>query len=183
MGSMLKLYEEVDAYQIVLDWIEEHAEEISAAGGELPKELIELLDSVGGAVEEKVERTVLVIRNLKRNADAAKAEAEHLTAMAATHQRQADSLKAYLTFQMERAGMKKFKGAKAQAWFQKNGRPSIRPKDPNKIPKKYQRVVIEFDGQKAYEDFKSADLIPEPEEGAVEIDGLVIERGKHLQIR
>lgn len=183
MGSMLKLYEEVDAYQIVLDWIEEHAEEISNAGGELPPELVELLDSVGGSVEEKVERTVLVIRNLKRNADAAAAEAKHLAAIAATHQRQADSLKDYLALQMERAGMQKFSGAKAKAWFQKNGRPSIRPKNPDAIPKKYQRVIVEFDGQKAYEDFKAADLIPDPEDGAVEIDGLVIERGKHLQIR
>src|SRR5690606_22994620 len=64
-APMLKLYEHVDQYQVVLDWIEEHAAEIEAAGGVLPPELEELLDQAEGALQEKVERVALVIQNLK----------------------------------------------------------------------------------------------------------------------
>lgn len=183
MATALKLYEAVDAYETVLDWIDEHEAEIRAAGGELPAELAALLDEVEGDLSTKVERTALVILNQRRNAEAAEAEAKRLSAIAATYERQAEALSSYLRQQMQRAGTAKVETPRAKAWLQKNGRPSIRLADPNAIPERFRRVRVEFDSQKAYEEIKVAGLIPEPEDGAVELDGLIIERGQHLRVR
>lgn len=181
-APMLKLYEYVDQYQAILDTIEERAEEIAAAGGVLPPDLEAALDAVDGSITEKIERVALVVQNLAANAKAAEEEAKRLAALAATYTRQADSLKRYLHAQLLRLGETRVETPRVKVAVQKNGRPSIRPANPDAIPEKYQRVRIEFDGQRAYEDLKAAGLLPD-EPGTVEIDGLVIERGTHLRIR
>jgi len=178
---MLKLYEHVDQYQIVLDWIEEHAAEIEAAGGVLPPELEELLDQAEGALHEKVERVALVVQNLKANAEAAQAEAKRLQAIARTYERQAEALKTYLHVQLQRAGLDRIEAPRAKVRVQLNGRPTIRPADPNNIPEPYRKVVITFDSEAAYRDLKERGLIPAGP-GRVEVDGLLVERGTHLRI-
>jgi hypothetical protein len=186
MATLLRLYEEVDQLETVLDWLEEHEAEIQAAGGVLPPELEELLEQVEGTLTEKLERTALVVQNLTANAKAAKAEADRLASLASTYERQAESLKAYLHMQMQRAGIAKHQGARCKLWTQKNGRPSVRLADPEAIPEAFQRHIparIEFDGQAAYQHLKEHGAIPEPEDGEVEIEGLVVSRGTHLRIR
>jgi hypothetical protein len=178
----LRLYECVDALETVLDWIAENEEAVKAAGGELPPELESLLNEVEGNFQEKVERTALVIRNQMANALAAQSEADRLRKIAATYTNQADTLKTYLHAQLQRVGATRIQTARAKVWTQTNGRPSIRLADPEVIPEEFRRVRVEFDGQAAYESLKDAGLIPTPEEGAVEINGLVVERGTHLRI-
>src|SRR5690606_10969359 len=180
-APMLKLYEHVDQYQIVLDWIEEHAAEIEAAGGVLPPELEELLDQAEGALQEKVERVALVVQNLKANAEAAQAEAKRLQAIAQTYERQANALKTYLHAQLQRAGIDRVDTPRAKVRIQVNGRPTIRPADPDNIPEPYRKVVITFDGEAAYRDLKERGLIPAGP-GRVEVAGLLVERGTHLRI-
>lgn len=183
MPTAMKLYEHVDALETVLDWVAEHEDEIRAAGGVLPPALEELLDEVEGDLETKVERTALVIRNQLANATAAQTEAERLTKIAGSYTRQAEMLKTYLKSQLDRSGKSKLETPLVKVWTQKNGRPSVKLADPTVIPAAFQRVRVEFDGQAAYEALKAANAIPEPEDGAVEIDGLVVERGTHLRIR
>jgi hypothetical protein len=180
---MLKLYEEVDQLQVVLDWMTEHEEEIAAAGGELPPELLELLEQVEGSVETKLENTALVALNLSANAKAAKAEADRLGAIATSYARQADSLKNYLHQQMERAGIKKHEGARAKLWIQANGAASVRLRNPDYVPQPFRRVRIEFDAAAANAYLKANNCIPKPEDGPIEIEGLVVSRGTHLRIR
>lgn len=182
MSTAMKLYEHVDALETVLAWIDEHEEEIRAAGGVLPPELEELLDEVEGDFRTKVERTALVILNQLANAAAAQTEAERLRAIAATYARQAETLKTYLQMHLQRVGARKIETPRAKVWVQANGRPSIRLADPRVIPAEFQRVSVEFDSQKAYEALKAANAIPEPEDGRIQIDGLVVERGVHLRI-
>jgi hypothetical protein len=181
-ATAMKLYEHVDQLEAVLDWIADNEDEIKAAGGELPPEVEQMLDQVEGDLKTKVERTALVIQNQLANAAAAKAEADRLSKIAGTYQRQADALKAYLKAQLDRAGIAKVETPLAKVWTQTNGRPSIRPAT-DEIPPAFQRVKIEFDGALAYETVKDAKLIPEPKDGRVQALGLIIERGTHLRIR
>jgi hypothetical protein len=178
---MLKLYEHVDQYQVVLDWIEEHAAEIEAAGGVLPQQLEELLEEVEGSLQQKVERIALVVQNLRANAEAAASEAKRLQAIAQTYERQAATLKAYLHAQLQRAGIERIDAPRAKVRIQINGRPTIRPANPENIPEPYRKVIITFDGEAAYRDLKARGLIPGGA-GRAEVDGLLVERGTHLRI-
>ena len=182
MTSTLRLYECVDALEAVLDWIAENEEAVKAAGGELPPELEAMLNEVEGNFQEKVERTALVIRNQMANALAAQSEADRLRKIAATYTNQAEALKSYLHDQLRRVGATRIQTARAKVWVQANGRPSIRLADPEVIPAAFQRTRVEFDSQAAYESLKARNEIPDPEDGAVTIDGLVVERGTHLRI-
>lgn len=186
MTTALKLYGHVDAYQVVLDWMEEYEDEIIAAGGVLPPELEGLLEGVQGDLQAKVERTALVVQNLLANAKAAKGEADRLAGLARSYERQADTLKSYLKRQLERAGVKKVETPTAKVAIQKNGRPSLRLADPNYIPEQFKVQPPPpppvFDSQGAYEYLKGAKLLP-TEPGVIELDGIVIELGSHLRIR
>lgn len=186
MTTALKLYEHVDAYQVVLDWMEEHEDDITAAGGVLPPELEALLDEIQGDLQDKVERTALVAQNLLANAKAAKGEADRLAALAKGYERQAETLKGYLKYQLERAGVKKIETPTAKVAIQKNGRPSLRLADPNYIPEQFKVQPPPpppvFDSQGAYEYLKGAKLLP-AEPGVIELDGIVVELGSHLRIR
>lgn len=177
-ATMLTLYEHVDQYQTVLDWLEEHEEEIRAAGGEIPPELDELLEQVEGDLETKVERTALVIQNLKANAKAAKEEAERLASTSRSYQRQADALTNYLQHQLNRAGAQRIETPRIKVRLQRASRPSIRP--IGDIPEEFQRVRVEFDGTKAYEHLKP--LLGKDCEDVGEVDGLRFEYSHGIRI-
>lgn len=186
MTQALKLYEHVDAYQVVLDWMEEYEGEIVAAGGVLPPELEELLEEIEGDLQTKAGRTALVIQNLLANAKAAKGEAERLAALAKSYERQAEGLKAYVKRELERAGVAKVETPTAKVAIQRNSRPSLRLADPARIPEQFKIQPPPpppvFDGQGAYEYLRDAKLLP-AEPGTIELDGIVIELGTHLRIR
>lgn len=167
-ATMLKLYDAVDAYQTALDWMEEHEDEIVAAGGELPEELDAILEQAEGDLEEKVKRVALVIQNLKANANAAKEEADRLATTARSYQRQADALTQYLQYELERAGVPRVETPVVKVRIQRASRPSIRP--VGEIPEEFQRVTVSFDGQKAYEHVKP--LLGKDADDVGEIDGL-----------
>lgn len=179
-APMLKLHEYVDELEEVLDWIVEHEEEVVAAGGELPPEVAELLDRLEGNLTEKVRRVALVILNLTASAKAAHAEAERIAGMARSYERQADSLKRYLMFQMQRAGTTRVETPTVKVRIQTNTRPSIRCAS-TEIPEQFRRVRVEFDGRAAYEALKAAKRLPR-EPGRRQVDGLVVELGQHIRI-
>lgn len=179
-APMLKLHEYVDELQAALEWIGEHEEEILTAGGELPRELAELLEQLDGDLTENVRRVALVILNLTASAKAAAGEAERIAAMARGYDRQAESLKRYLLFQMQRAGATRVETPTVKVRIQKNTRPSIRCAS-TEIPEPFRRVRVEFDGQAAYNALKAAQALPQ-EPGRTEMNGLVVELGQHIRI-
>jgi len=179
-SPMLKLHEYMDEIDRVLDWIAENEEQVIEAGGELPPELWELLDRIEGDFTEKVRRVALVILNLSASAKAAQAEAERLSRMGRSYQRQAESLKRYLLIQLERAGKARVETPSVKVRIQKNTRPSIRCVSAE-IPERFQRVTVELDTAAAYAALKAEGCLPE-EPGLVQVDGLVVELGRHVRV-
>ena len=179
-APMLKLHEYVDELDRILDWIAEHEKEIVAAGGELPPELTELLERIEGDLTEKVRRIALVILNLTASARAAHGEAERIAGMARGYERQAESLKRYLMFQLERAGTSRVETPIVKVRIQKNTRPSIRCGSAE-IPERFRRLRVEFDGMAAYEALRASRCLPD-EPGRVEVAGLVVELGRQIRI-
>lgn len=183
MTAMLKLYEHVDQYEVMLAWIEEHEQDIRDAGGVLPLELEALLAEVEGGLEDKAEGTALVYRNLMANVDAARGEAKRLGEIAATYERQADVLKSYL-FRSDAPGRgAERSSAPAQRCGSRPANPSVRLADPDTIPAAFQRVKVEFNASAAMAHLKENDCAPEAGAGPVEVDGLIVERGLHVRIK
>jgi hypothetical protein len=204
----MKLYQITEAYEAASRWIDENSEAIEAAGGEIPPELCAILDEIEDDFDVKVERVGIVIRQMEAHARVAGSEAERLKSLSASYQNGADSLKAYLLFNMQKVGKLKVDGDLVKVRVQKNSRPSIRPADPSSPPVRYSRVrmfgvcspeawrniseacevvgvgppehTVEFDSQAAYEALKAAKLLPE-DPGVYSLDDLVIERGCHVR--
>ena len=112
MSAALWLYECVDDLLTVRDWLDEHADQVIEAGGDIAAlpELAALIDQAEGDFEAKVQRVALFILELTRTADAVAEEAKRLTARAARDKKSADALKHYLLLNMTRAECKKVEG-------------------------------------------------------------------------
>jgi hypothetical protein len=121
----MKLYEAVDALATVSGWIEEHGDEITAAGGELSPELAELLDQAEGDFRDKAERVGLKIRELMATAEAVKSEEARLAQRRKAWEHAATSLKQYLQRGLEAAQMDSVKGTLCTVAIQKNP-PSVK---------------------------------------------------------
>lgn len=120
MATGLKLYEAVEALGLVNGWIDEHADELLAAGGELSPELAELLDQAEGDFAEKVERVALKVRSLEAEAAAIKVEEARLSQRRKAVENAAASLKQYLHRGLDAAGEKKVKGTLVTVALQAN---------------------------------------------------------------
>lgn len=121
----MKLYEAITAFENVLDWMEENADEIEAAGGVLPPALEELFDKATADLENKFEATIAAERNERANAVNARAEANRLAALAKSYERRADSIKGYLSLMKRRAGLKKIETPIGKAGTYHASNPSI----------------------------------------------------------
>lgn len=129
MTATLRLYDTVDQLEIVRQWIDEHSDEIIAAGGELPPELAALLDQAEGQLTEKVERVGLYVRELLLTSKAIEEEAQRLHDAAVAKLKAANHLKEYLRGQLERAEITTVKGKLLTVRVQKNP-PSVQCADP-----------------------------------------------------
>lgn len=179
MTGTLHLYEATDALKIVRDWIDEHQEEIHAAGGELPPALAELLDQVSGEFKDKVERTALFIREMQRTADAAAVESKRLGMLATARKNIADGVTDYLQRQLEAANTPKVVGLLCNVWLQRNSTPSILALPPvEQLPEEY---VEHFPAPPPAPNRKT--LLNAFAEGKVLPTGVTIEIRKHVRIR
>jgi hypothetical protein len=177
--SGLKLYEATEALLIVDQWLDEHADEIIASGGELPPELAALIDQATAQLEGKVEKVALKVRELLATAGAIALEAKRLSQRAKACENGAEALKAYLKAQLERAGQTKVEGKLATVAIQKNGQPSITVTKPiEDLPKawRYQppapAPILNRDA--VLTALKLGEEIPE---------GIEVVTGTHLRIR
>lgn len=117
---------------------------IADGDGELTPELEARLDALEGALEEKVERIALYIRESETLAAGAKAEKDRLAAIQKAHERKVDGLKTYLLRCLSSAGVKRVETAKARVWSQKSGTPSIDYHgDLDALPADFVRVIPE----------------------------------------
>lgn len=116
----MRLYEAAAQLEVIDGWIQEHADEILANGGELTPALSALLDLAEGTFTEKAEAVALKVRELQAEATAIKTEADRLTQRAKTATYAADSLKAYLQRTLEAAGIPTVKGTLVTVALQKN---------------------------------------------------------------
>lgn len=117
---------------------------IADGDGELTPELEARLDSLEGALEGKVERIALFIRESETLADGAKAEKDRLAAIEKAHRRKVDGLKEYLLRCLPAAGRERVETAKVRVRLQKSGTPSIDYRgDLDALPPSFVRVVPE----------------------------------------
>lgn len=117
---------------------------IADEGGELTPELEARLDALEGALEAKVERIALYIRESQTLADGAKAEKDRLAAIEKAHTRKVDGLKEYLLRCMSGAGRERVETSRARVRLQRSGTPSIDyAGDLDALPGSFVRVVPE----------------------------------------
>lgn len=151
---------------------------IGELDGELTPEIEEKLDALAWNRKVKAESIIRVVRERLRVAEAQKAEADELAAMARSNRAQAESLKAYLLREMRQLGEEKIHGETFTIVRQKaGGVPRI---ECDEIPDDCKRVVparVEFDRKKAYE--KIRDQIPS-EPGEYTIEGMRVTVGERL---
>lgn len=120
MTQSLKLYETTESLRIVEEWIDEHADEIIAAGGALPPELESLLNGAQMDFRKKAERVALKIQSLLATANAVDFEMTRLENRKRHFDLAAKGLKEYLRVQMEIAGERVVEGELCQVRIQKS---------------------------------------------------------------
>ncbi|WP_373717850.1 siphovirus Gp157 family protein [Jeotgalibaca porci] len=159
----MKLYELTSSYQQVL----EIAEQLDS------ETLKDTLDSINDAVEQKVENTAFVVKQLEANVSVIDEEIKRLQAMKGTQTNNIKSLKLYLQESMEKVGLDKVQGKLIKIAIQNNPQ-SVEVLNENVIPKNY------FVEQKPKLDKKS--ILADLKSGA-QVEGVEIKQTRSLRIR
>ncbi len=128
--------------------------------GEINDDAEQQLDAISHTIETKLENCYRVLRQLESHASVAKEELDRIKRLHEVRERRAVWMKAYILQAMLVAGMKKFEGRACVLRVQKNSRPAISLDPTAEIPEGYERTKIEFDGTKAYEDWKRGGKLP-----------------------
>ncbi|EHT1783403.1 siphovirus Gp157 family protein [Staphylococcus pseudintermedius] len=124
---MTTLFNLTDAYQQVYDLIAEQGEESA---------LIDTLQSINDALEEKADGYVAVIKTLEADNVAIDEEIKRLRQRKTSNQNGINRLKESLQFAMESAGKEKFKTA-LNSYSIANNPPSLDVTEESLIPKEY----------------------------------------------
>ena len=162
---MAKLYEIVAELQQFCEQME---------GMEDEQAYKDTLESLQGELDDKVEQWCHAIKNQEGERDAIKAEADRLSAKAASLTKQVDRMKNTLRIYMTEANRKKA-GNTIKASITKNGGklPIVLTVDPKDLPFDFQRVKIEA----------NSDAIRDALEHGQEVPGAELgERGEHIKI-
>lgn len=141
---------------------------------ELPDDLGVILDGLELDLRSKVDQLCRVMADESARSKAYAAEAQRLKALADQANNKHERLKDYVHASLLRAGLNKLDTDIFKLWVQRNSRPSISVHEGAKIPTAYERIKIEFDNEKAYQDWKRG--VPLPEAIHVEI-------GNHLRVK
>lgn len=105
----MKLYELTDEYLRFADDYD---------NGLIPDEaVLDTLDSIAGEIDEKVESIACLVKNLRAEAEAIKAEEANLKARRESKERQTERIKFYLQKCLLDAGLKKVETPKAKVSF------------------------------------------------------------------
>lgn len=161
---MAKLYELTDDYNNLLAMVD--------SGDFTQEEIKDTLDGIHGEIDDKLQSTVCVIREMEAEAKKFEAEIERMAGIKKSYSNTANKLKDYIRFEMEKSGIEKSKGLFSISL----GKPSIQIQisDIELIPDSYKKVSVTAD--------KSA--IKKAINGGAQIDGAeIIDGSKRLTIR
>ncbi|KIV50280.1 hypothetical protein AM501_20660 [Aneurinibacillus migulanus] len=111
----MKLYELTDAYQNLLEAIEDEEQEVNLA---------DTLESIEEAIDNKVENIAKLIKTMDAQAKVLKEEEARLSARRKMLEARMDGLKRYTFSTLEQAGLTKVKGAIFTVGI-RNNRPSV----------------------------------------------------------
>lgn len=161
---MSSLFNLTDAYQQVYDLIAEQGDETV---------LIETLQSINDALEEKADGYVAVIKTLEADNVAIDEEIKRLRQRKTSNQNGISRLKESLQFSMESTGKEKFKTA-LNSYSIANNPPSLDVVEESLIPKEYWLSQAPKLNKK--------DLLKDIKNGA-DIKGVEVKRTRSLRVR
>ncbi|MEK5070826.1 siphovirus Gp157 family protein [Sporosarcina sp. FSL K6-1508] len=159
---MATLYDLTGSYAQIQQMIEEGADDLSG-----------ILETVEGAIEEKLEGYAMVIRNIESDVEGLKGEEKRLADRRKTMENGIKRMKENMQFAMSSTGNQKIKGEKFTFTVQKNP-PALKVLDESLIPNRY------FTESKPVLDKKSV-LEYLKEHG--NMPGAQIQQGESLRIR
>lgn len=122
----MKLYEITDAYNAIMDEVEQNE-------GLISDEAIIALDKIEEDMNHKVENIVHLIRNFEADAEQCKNEVTRLTALQKSKCNNAKRLRDYLLFQFQKTGTKKIDAVTCVVSIRKNA-PSVMIDEPDRVP-------------------------------------------------
>lgn len=159
---MASLYQLQGAYAQIQQMIEEGAEDLQ-----------DTLESIEGALEEKLESYAMVIRNIESDVEGLKAEEKRLAERRKTMESGIKRMKENMQNAMSSTGEKKIKGEKFTFTVQKNP-PSLNIVDDKVIPDEF--ITIE-----TVRNIDKKALLAKAKEQ--EVPGVEIKQGESLRIR
>ena len=179
----IRLYEAVQELNALDDLIEEHAERIAAAGGDIESvpEIAELLSFGEAQMALKVERIGLMVCEFERSAEAVDAESQRLARRSKTLKNRAAALTGYVHRMMVARGQTKSGGDLCPVRIQKNSVPSVRIQPDVSLEDLYadgsafveRTEELKLDTRAVAQAWKNGDEVP---------DGVLVEFGTHLRI-
>ncbi len=183
MSQTMRLYDTLEALDILDDLIAEHADRINAMGGDIEAvpEIAELLAFAEDQFEGAVERWGLKIGTLLAEAQGAKLEADRLAMIVKRKENAAARLKEYLKRQLEGRHLTKVKCPLVTVRIQKNSQPSITAISESTIEELFV-AGSPFAAQKVEFVLNREAIVRAEKEGETIPQGIVIHRGTHLRL-
>lgn len=146
----MKLYELADAYQALMDTMQDEEQAVSLA---------DTLESIEEAIEAKVENIAKMIKTMDAEAKALKEEEQRLASRRKVLEARMDGLKQYTLSTLEQAGLTKVKGVILTVGI-RNNRPSV-VVDEAELPAEFLiPQPPKADKQRLYELLKDGQVIP-----------------------
>ena len=179
----LKLYDAIEALEILDELIEEHAALIEAHGGDIESvpAIAELLAFAEDQFQGAAQRWGLKIRSLLAEAEGAKVEQERIEAIVLRKTNAAARLKEYLKRHMEARDIRKIETPLVTMRIQANSQPSVRAVSETTIEELYVQGS-EFIRRKEIFDLDREKILTAQAEGVALPDGIVVQKGTHLRV-
>lgn len=179
----MRLYDTIQALDILDELIAEHGEFIEAHGGDIEAvpAIAELLAFAEEQFEEAVGRWGLKIRTLLAEAEPAKMEASRLGAIAKQKDNAATRLKDFLKRQLEGRHIPKVKTDLVTVRVQKNSQPTVRVVSAGALEELYAQGSPFVQEKKEYVINRDA-VLGALERGETVPATILVETGTHLRV-
>lgn len=169
----MKLYEITDQYATVLDMLESGDPEVQGAAQDT-------LEAIQGEFDDKVDSIACLIKELKAEAEAIKAEKDRLAKREKTKKSEIEWLTGYILAQMEAVGKDKLETARNVVSVRKSA-PAVKIPDEEKFLLWAVFDHEQFVRQKGPEIDRAA--VKEALKRGVEVPGAYLEQGRSVTIK
>ena len=179
----LRLYDAVEALEILDDLIEEYADLIAAKGGDIEAvpAIAELLAFAEESFQGVVQRYGLKIRSVLANAEAMKIEVDRLHGQMQRKKNLADRLKEFLRRNMEVREIRKVETSLVTVRVQANGQASVKCESEGRIEELYAAGSPFIKRKETFELDRDA-ILAAHAAGEVLPEGIVVHKGSHLRV-